>query len=266
MDVFQQVEQEHSPSSPSKNTTTSTLDSIVAAAESRQGREEAAAATTAAASPPRGLVARVQAWVDHAESTLGDPEGALNVLATPVLATGLRALLFMAAKAPVMQQLEAGWNPVAISMLTGVGCCVAANLLSEVTVQGLAGSSRECEFDWRSAAWASMKQTSLTRMYLGSAFHLAISNALHTTMMVHLHCAHSMEVGAEVAVVGVFLFQLNPLINDTCIKGKQALYKRLGRCKRNASAVVVASDLVAATGLELLCASTGLPDPMDFYV
>jgi hypothetical protein len=256
---------QESPSSPSKNTTTSTLDSIVAAAESRQGRE-AAAATAAAASPPGGLVARVQAWKDLLESTLGDPAGALNVLATPMLATGLRALLFMAAKAPVMQQLEAGWNPVAISMLTGVGCCVAANLLSEVAVQGLAGSSRDGGCDWRAAAWGSMKQTSLTRMYLGSAFHLAFASALHTTMTVYLHCGHTLEVGAEVAVVGVFLFKLNPLINETCIKGKQALYKRLGRCKRNASAVVVASDLVAATGLELLSASAGLPDPMDFTV
>ena len=89
----------------------------------------------------------------------------MQVLTTPVLATGLRALLFMAAKAPVMQHLEAGWNPVAISMLTGVGCCLAANLLSEVAVLGLAGSSRE-DNDWRATLWASAKQTSLTRIYL----------------------------------------------------------------------------------------------------
>jgi hypothetical protein len=93
-----------------------------------------------------------------------------------------------------------------------------------------------------------------------------MANALHTALTVRLHCPHSTEMVAEVAVVGVFLFCLNPLINDTCVKGKTALYKRLGRSKRHASAVVVASDLVAATALELLCANTGLPDPMDFYV
>lgn len=188
-----------------------------------------------------------------------------TLMTEPMIACGLRLLFQKSAVDQIGDLLGHGIHPLVIGLMVGLGCSMAAKVIAEPIVEGLAGSSRDFNKEMaerkEGGIWSKyFHDVSFSRSFVTCLTQLTVCNGLHTLLA---DLPPHVELSIQALILGILGGVVSSPIKTAQLKLSTRIHRKL-RDKRSTLMTGVLVDVVLFTSFEALRTAAGL-EPLNIF-